>query len=647
MQHRLLSFVLGLIFCLRATQAAEWTIEDTFSVKNIENIQVSPEGKRVAYTVSTPIFNGGNSEWEAEIYVSNRNDSQVLKLAQGRTPRWSHDGKWIAFISCQEEKNNIWIIPAKGGQASQITNVFSSVLDYLWAPDGEHIAFTMPDSEQEKDSHIHLWEISIKGNSQPRKLTNGFFNVSTPYSDSAFDWSPDGRNIVFTYQLPIVDPTYHADLAIVDVETRKITKLVEDEKVKSNPLYSPDGTKIAFVAGKNFLSSHVFIISASGGTPLRLAETPDAELLFSGSLIGWSQSGTHLYFNETKRTLREIYSLPINGGLPQQLDLGHGFKDNAQINASGTYLGFTLESCQLAPEIYVSDLNSNDTWKITQINTSLPLNLLPKTQTIRWKSHDGLEIEGLLTYPLHYQPKKRYPLLLIIHGGPPGVFSQDFLGKVKCHLPYPVATFASRGYAILCCNIRGSTGYGEKFRKANVNDLGGKDFEDIMAGINHVIHVGIADPERLGVMGWSYGGYMTAWATTKTDVFKAASVGAAIIDFVSFAGTTVCSEMLATYLGNEFWKYLPRYHECSPICNVEKNTTPILIQHGEKDMVVPIGQADQLHRALNRLEIPSKYTIFQNAEHVLVEPKQLIDAMRENLKWFEHYVGKSSMLAEN
>ncbi|NGX53838.1 MAG: Dipeptidyl-peptidase 5 [Chlamydiae bacterium] len=248
--------------------------------------------------------------------------------------------------------------------------------------------------------------------------------------------------------------------------------------------------------------------------------------------------------------------------------------------------------------------------RITQVNRALPVEFLAQSKVIRWRSADGLEIEGLLTLPFNYQSEKKYPLLLMIHGGPPGVFQQNFIGGVNPISPYFIATSASHDYAILRCNVRGSTGYGENFRTAICYDLGGKDFDDLMAGVDHIIDIGIADPERLGIMGWSFGGYLTAWSLSQTDRFKAASVGAGISDFVSFAGTTDCTEFMPLYCGGEFWDKLSIYHTRSPICHVNKFSTPTLIQHGEKDVRVPIGQAHQLYHALKQRNVRLSAPLF-------------------------------------
>jgi dipeptidyl aminopeptidase/acylaminoacyl peptidase len=273
--------------------------------------------------------------------------------------------------------------------------------------------------------------------------------------------------------------------------------------------------------------------------------------------------------------------------------------------------------------------------QVSHANANLPALPLGRTEVIRWKSADGLEIEGLLTYPSIYEPGRRYPLLLVIHGGPTGVFKQSFDASPGL---YPVAAFSARGYAVLRPNPRGSSGYGKAFRIANAKDWGGMDYQDLMSGVDHVIGIGVADADRLGVMGWSYGGYITAWAITRTQRFKAASVGGGVSDLVSTSGTTDFLCWIPEYWGAEHWQGASLYRVRSPISHIGTVSTPTFILHGENDVRVPISQGYELYNALKRRGVPVTMVTYPRMPHGPPEPKQRLDIATRNLEWFDRYL---------
>ena len=250
-----------------------------------------------------------------------------------------------------------------------------------------------------------------------------------------------------------------------------------------------------------------------------------------------------------------------------------------------------------------------------------------------------MEIEGLLTYPASYKKGKKYPLLLIVHGGTTGIFVKDFIGNST---NYPVALFASEGFAVLRCNIRGSDGYGINFRKATLMDLGGMDYQDLMSGVDYVINMGVADKDRLGVMGWSYGGYMAAWIITQTRLFKAASVGAGIANLVSAQGTTDLQILYPDYFGCQFWENPDLYIKRSPLFNIKGVTTRTLILHGENDNIVPVSQGYELYNALKGQNVPVEMAVYPRSGHNISEPVLALDLMTRNLIWFRKY-GLESM----
>jgi dipeptidyl aminopeptidase/acylaminoacyl peptidase len=329
-----------------------------------------------------------------------------------------------------------------------------------------------------------------------------------------------------------------------------------------------------------------------------------------------------------------ISTLPVEGGNAKVLSPADLNPGQAMLNRSATAVGFASSWSDKAPEAYVAKLQPFAATKVSRVQnvSDAPLG---STEVVRWKAPDGLEVEGLLTYPVGYEKGRRVPLLVIVHGGPTGVFTQSFVGMPN---PYPIPVFASRGYAVLRCNVRGSSGYGRKFRYANYQDWGGGDYHDIMSGVDHVIGLGVADPERLGIMGWSYGGYMTSWVITQTKRFKAASVGAGVTNLMSFTGTADIPGFIPDYFGGEFWDVFDKWRARSAMFNVKGVTTPTLIQHGEDDRRVPVSQGYELYNALVRQNVPAKMVVYPRQPHGLQEPKFIRDAMERNLEWFDRWI---------
>jgi dipeptidyl aminopeptidase/acylaminoacyl peptidase len=655
-----LAFVTGLAGWIWAGEA-QWTPELALEVKRVGSIVVSPDGSRVAYVVGEAVMEGEKSEWLYHIHVSRSDGTLSYQLTRGETsatsPAWSPDGKWLAFLSSRvDDKPAIWRIRVDGGEAEKLTDEKGSISSFVWSPDGSQIAFTMsdPPSEEEENAEkekrdarvvdedlkmVNLYllplEANEKGERESRMLTKGKYSVGGAFGGGDPSWSPDGQLIAFAHMpTPKVNDWPKADISIISLSTGDIRTLAATNAAEGSPMFSPDGVWIAYVASDTpptwAFSSRVHVVKATGGDPLTLAETRDLQ----PGMVGWTSDGSRILISETQRTVNRLSALPVDGGPVVDLGPADLMVDGPSINVGGTHIGFSSQTADEPPEVFVTQLADFAPTQVSKIQ-DLPDAPIGKTETIQWKSADGKKIEGLLTYPVGYSSARPVPLLVIVHGGPTGVFVQRFIGDRGA---YPIAAFAAKGYAVLRCNVRGSSGYGKDFRYANYQDWGGGDFRDIMSGVDHVIEMGVADPDRLGVMGWSYGGYMTSWIITQTDRFKASSVGAGVTNLMSFTGTSDIPGFIPDYFGGEYWEVFDRWRSHSAMFNVKGVTTPTLIQHGERDIRVPVSQGYELYNALKRQNVSVKMVVFPRQPHGIREPKLQLEAMKGNLEWFEKWI---------
>ncbi|MEK6299618.1 MAG: S9 family peptidase [Acidobacteriota bacterium] len=658
----LLSLVLlaATLFSARAAadSPAAWTPDLMMKVNTIPAVRPSPDGKKVAFTVTEPVMTDDRSEYVTQIHLANADGSGSTQLTfadkSSTDPQWSPDGGYLAFTSSRSGKNNIYLLRIGGGEAEQLTTGKSAVSSFAWSPDGRSIAFAIRDPQPEVeekaakakddwrwiDENLKLNQLyvipiqkSADGKREPRRITASNFNVEE------YDWSPDGNSIVFSHtRTPSANDWTTSDLSVADVASGTTRKLASTGAAESDPMYSRDGKWIAFVLTDDpprwASAASIYVVQSGGGNPKRVCETPDGQ----PNPIGWSADGKRILFNEARGTGTQIYAASVDTGSVIELSKGAAVYSSISLNRSGTKIGFAMQSADRPAEACVASVDSFSPVKVSSVNAGLPNLPLGRTEVVRWKSTDGLDVEGLLTYPANYESGKRAPLLLVVHGGPTGVFAQSFIGNRGA---YPIAAFAARGYAVLRVNPRGSSGYGAKFRFANLKDWGGGDYRDLMAGVDRVIEMGVADSERLGVMGWSYGGFMTSWIITHTKRFKVASVGAGVTNLMSFNGTADIPSFVPDYFGAEFWDDPDAYRAHSAMFSVKGVSTPTLIQHGEADDRVPISQGYELYNALKRQNVPVRMIVLPRQPHGPNEPRMILKVMQTNLEWFDKYLGGS------
>lgn len=668
---RSLRFAAAAVFACWPVVAAErangWTLEEIFDAPRVIEVAVAPGGADVAFTVQRAVRQGEALQWERRLWRSGTTGSEPVALTRvggsAFDPSFSPDGSRLAFRSDRGGTDQVWVLPVDGGEAWQVTEAPAGVEAYRWAGSGEALIYVAARhdgkppaaeaaagegpvlvGEDEPPHRLFRVELSpergVRGDVQEIDTGEGHVAarraLSFGYLVSGFDVSPDGGRIVFTHT-----PRAHtddwplADVSVIDLESGRVRPLVTTSRAEGSPLFSPDGRWIAYTASgdppRPPVASRVYVVPATGGEPRALASTADER----PRLVGWSADGSQLYVTEVRGTVTRLSALPVDGSPPRDLDSGHRVLEGAVLDSTRTKIGFLAESPTEPPEAFVTDAERFAPLQVSEVGGKLPNRPVSETELIRWKAPDGRQIEGLLTYPVGYRSDRRAPLLLVVHGGPTGAFLQRFPAAPS---PYPLATFATRGFAILQPNPRGSTGYGREFRFANLGDWGGMDYRDLMAGVDHVVQQGVADPERLGVMGWSYGGYMTGWIVSQTGRFKAASSGAGISNLASFAGTSDLLGFVPGYFDGLPWESAQIYVERSPLFQLAGATTPTLIQHGGDDPRVPLSQSFELYHGLKRLGVKTEMVIYPGQGHGISDPQLLLDAARRNLEWFEHHL---------
>jgi len=673
-----------LAICLVETDAVSalrdkrMTIEDALAIKQIGAPQFSHDGKRIAYTIS---------EWDREenrrvshVWLVSSDGGPTTKLTTGdkgeTSPQWSPDGSNIAFLADRDKGTQVWVIPVDGGEADKVTSEENDIQSFQWSPDGKLLAFVSRDAPKDKaerekrkkdkfdtvvvDSdftYSHLWTIDVETR-EKKRLTEGDFTVSDP------QWSPDGASIAYvTSKIGAQESSFvdisddrHTDIYIVSAKGGSPRQLTTNPGPDANPRWSPDGKLLAYTSTPEQKSwaakTDAMVISPDGGAQRNLTkdffESPNS----GPSSMAWAPDGNALYFSSGVGLYTHIFSVPAGGGEVAQVtresrnysafDISRhpavanspAPAPNPQEAAStpGWKIAYTVNDSFTADDIWVAPLkNVEQAKKITWVNPQIRDFALAKTRVIKWKGPDNFDVEGLLVSPLGYEEGKRYPLILQIHGGPYGRFTDTFNTRSQL--------WAANGYAVLMPNPRGSTGYGNRFATANLGDWGGKDFKDIMAGVDTVIARGIVDPDKLVVMGGSYGGFMTFWTVTQTDRFKAAIGHAGISDWYSFHGQSDVPGLMEYGFGGQPWASAETYRKWSPMTHVDRVKTPLLITHGERDLRVPIAQAEQYYRALKKRGVETVFLRYPREGHGIQEPNHQIDLFQRQLEWFDSHLG--------
>ena len=628
------------------------TVDDLISLRRAASPAISPDGKRVAYTIRET--NWDENTYETEIWVADVQSGATRQLTNGRkssnAPAWSPDGSRLAFGSDREDKRQIYLIDLRGGEALKVTSAEESVGAFAWSPDGRSIAFASSDprsealKEREKKfaefdvidedhrlSHLYVVDVETK---KIRRLTSGAFTVGR------FDWSPDSRQIAFDHRIN-GDPANggSADISLVAVSDSVLRKLVTGHGPDSNPQWSPDGSQIAFETSMAspkffFTNRRIASVPAAGGPIVNVSAQFDED----PSIVRWTTSG--IFFSAASRAWAYLYRLDpatktVTRLAPSDTWIGSGFS----LSPDAQTVSFMASDATTFPEIYVAPTKTMAQKRVTTTGDQVAAWPSAPIEVISWPSQDGTIIEGILHKPVGFQAGKRYPLLVVIHGGPTGISRATPYSSTAI---YPIDLWVAKGALVLEPNYRGSAGYGEKFRSLNYRNLGVGDAWDVISGVDHLVKQGLADAGRVGTMGWSQGGYISAFLTTHdSGRFKAVSVGAGISNWMTYYVNTDIHPFTRQYLNATPWDDPEIYAKTSPMTYIKGAKAPTLIQHGATDQRVPLPNAFELYQGLQDVGVPTKLIVYKGFEgigHGPSKPKSSRALMEHNLEWFEKYL---------
>jgi dipeptidyl aminopeptidase/acylaminoacyl peptidase len=654
------------------------TIADYFQIHEVHSPQISPDARWIAYAVST--HNLDEDKNESRIWMVSSAGGDALALtAEGVSsshPRWSPDGKWLAFLSARDEgKTQVWLLNRLGGEAQKLTDTPQDVGDFAWSPDSTRLALLLRDPTEDeleaaknKDkaadasdsaktkksktqkpwvidrlqfkldeigyldhrrTHVYVFDLSAKS---LRQVTSG------DYDDEEPTWSPDGKLIAFSsnHSKPDPDATYNKDIWTVAADNTDKgahpTQVTNNPGEDSSPAWSPDGKWIAYSTQLDpklfqYSTKHVAVAPASGGEPKVLTLALDR----MSTEPRFAPDGKSIYFIADDDGTQILSQVNLADGKITRPVSGRFILYSYSIAKSGE-IAAQISTPDRPDEIYLSAAGKLE--RITHTNDVLLAKLkLSQPEYVKFKSKDGTEVAGYLYKPLDYVAGKKYPTILRPHGGPVWAYYAEFT-----HL---AQLLAANGYVVLLPNPRGSTGYGQDYCKAIWADWGNKDFQDDMAMVDYAIAQGIADPDKLGVGGWSYGGISTDFIIGQTTRFKAAISGAGAAEYTSMYGHDQYQRDYFTELGYP-WENKALWDKLAPFYRVKTITTPALFMGGNVDWNVPVLGGEQMYQALRALGRETALVVYPGEFHEFSTPSHIADRLARYLAWYNHYVKADS-----
>ncbi len=646
---------------LRLDQYLDW--------EDVQDPQLSPDGKQVIY--ARRFVDKMNDSWETALWIMNVDGSKNRFLVKGSSPRWSPDGTRIAYTSRGEPSGTqvfVRWMDAEGA-VSQLTRLTDSPSNLEWSPDGKWIAFSMFVPAKEswnipmptppkgakwtdaprivqklnyrrdregfvEDGNTHIFVLAADGGGTPRQITTGAFNHGAPR------WMPDGKRIVFS-GLREADAEYRwreSEIYSVDVASGEIKQLTMRKGPDGQPTPSPDGKFIAYTGfdstSDTWVDSKLYVMNADGSGSHIISGSFDR----SPSGMKWASDGGGIYFNAENEGSRNLYFVPARGGDVRQITKGAQVLTVSDIEANGTAVG-TMATANHPNDVVTFDLKQPTPRWLTSVNDDVLFGkALGSQEEIWYTSVDGFKIQGWVVKPPNFDAKKKYPLILEIHGGPHSMYNVAFnFGRQQQ---------AADGYVVLYTNPRGSTGYGSAFGNAIKNAYPGKDFDDLMAGVDTVIGRGYVDANNLNVWGCSGGGVLTAWTVGHTNRFAAAASLCPVIDWLSFVGITDGASWYYNFAKLP-WEDPSEHLKRSPLMYAGNVTTPTLLMTGVNDLRTPISQTEQFYSALKLRKVPTAMIRFNDEWHgTSSKPSNYLRTQLYLESWFQRWAKKGDRVAD-
>jgi len=669
---------------LRAQEKRAITFDDMIAMHRIAEAEISPDGRWVAYTVATPDMDANRNAsnlWMAP--VAGGDAIQLTRTGKDSSPKWSPDGKTIAFLSARSGDSQIYLLSMEGGEAHPLTKLSTGADLVKWSPDGQTILFTSSvfpdcinrsagpqnnddacnkkrDEENEKNpvkAHVaenllyrhwthwnegkraHLLVMSSDGSGEARDLTPGA-NYDVPPDqrgeDSDINFSPDSKEICFTAVTDKMEATStNGDLFIVPVAGGEPKRITTQPGFDGNPVYSPDGKYIAYraqlTAGYEADRWRVMLYDRSSGKSENLTE---ASFDRSAESLAWSPDSRTIYFLAEDETLKPVYAMTAKAGATPK-KLLDGFNANFSIGDNGKTLVLSRTSLTRPAELFVAASDGTGLKQITHVNDALLGKLEMNAAEKFWfEGAEGTKVQAMLVRPPNFDAKKKYPVLVLLHGGPQTMWSDAWGYRWNAQV------FSAAGYATLMINRRGSTGYGQKFTDDITNDWGGKAYLDVMKGVDESLaKFAFLDGTKMAAAGGSYGGYMVDWIATHTDRFKALVSHAGVYDKVSMYATEELWFEEHDMQGTP-WSNPESYRKFAPVTfagRLGRFKTPTLVIAGERDYRVPYTQSLEFFSALQRQEVPSKLVVFPDEGHWVMKPQNAKFWYKTFLDWVDKY----------